>query len=154
MLAVLLGFVLPWGKLSLWVISAVRGVASCVPYVGEKFYYWLWGMDVLTDPTLIRILVLHFMLPFLRVIVFVFQLILVHDRAYTESKNSCFNSKRLRSKVPLRAYFSLKDAFRFMCVLWVLAMMCFFLTGFFVSKANFIPAGSEPIVPIFPAKPM
>ncbi len=59
-----MGYVLPWGQMSLWGATVITSAFSAVPVVGERIVAFLWGGYAIGTPTLNRFFVLHFLLPF------------------------------------------------------------------------------------------
>nr|QID77622.1 cytochrome b [Hepatozoon griseisciuri] len=64
-----LGYVLPWGQMSFWAATVITNLLSSIPYLVS----WLCGGYYVSNPTLKRFFVLHFILPFV-----VLGLILIH----------------------------------------------------------------------------
>nr|WGW14729.1 cytochrome b [Rufusia pilicola] len=59
-----IGYVLPWGQMSLWGATVITNLASAVPLVGSVVVQWLWGGFTVSDATLVRFYSLHYALPF------------------------------------------------------------------------------------------
>jgi quinol-cytochrome oxidoreductase complex cytochrome b subunit len=38
-----IGYVLPWGQMSLWGRTVITSLASAIPLVGTSIVNWLWG---------------------------------------------------------------------------------------------------------------
>jgi len=38
-----IGYVLPWGQMSLWGATVITNLVSTVPLVGDSLVVWLWG---------------------------------------------------------------------------------------------------------------
>merc|ERR1711943_23326 len=60
-----LGYVLPWGQMSVWGATVITNLFSAVPVLGKLIVNFLWGGFAVDNPTLNRFLSLHFLLPFL-----------------------------------------------------------------------------------------
>ncbi|BCJ90101.1 hypothetical protein IZ6_08360 [Terrihabitans soli] len=60
-----MGYVLPWGQMSLWGAIVITNLFSALPFVGEHITTWLWGGFAVDNPTLNRFFSLHYLLPFM-----------------------------------------------------------------------------------------
>lgn len=60
-----LGYVLPWGQISLWGATVITNLVSAIPVIGGKIVIWVWGGFSVGQPTLSLFFSLHFLLPFL-----------------------------------------------------------------------------------------
>lgn len=60
-----IGYVLPWGQMSLWGATVITSLASAIPVVGNSIVTWLWGGFSVDNPTLNRFYSLHYLLPFI-----------------------------------------------------------------------------------------
>lgn len=114
-----LGYVLPWGQMSLWGATVITNLVSVVPVFGEDLVYWLWGGFSVSNPTLRRFFGLHFVLPFV-ILAFVFlHLIFLHNSG---SSNRLGAGGKLDTKSFMPLFF-LKD---FGFLNWVIAFLGFF----------------------------
>jgi len=73
-----MGYVLPWGQMSLWGATVITTLFSAIPFVGESVQTWLWGGFSVDNPTLNRMFSLHFLLPFLIVGVVFLHVVALH----------------------------------------------------------------------------
>lgn len=60
-----LGYVLPWGQMSLWGATVITNLLSAIPFVGNSLVIWLWGGYSVGASTLLRFYSLHFLFPFI-----------------------------------------------------------------------------------------
>src|SRR5271157_3636809 len=60
-----MGYVLPWGSMSLAGATVITNLVSAIPFVGTAVAHWLWGGYAVGDPTLNRFFSLHYLLPFI-----------------------------------------------------------------------------------------
>ncbi|MEM9838304.1 MAG: cytochrome b N-terminal domain-containing protein, partial [Pseudomonadota bacterium] len=60
-----MGYVLPWGQMSLWGATVITSLASAVPVIGDPIKTLLWGGFAVDNPTLNRFYALHYLMPFL-----------------------------------------------------------------------------------------
>lgn len=132
-----MGYVLPWGQMSLWAATVITSLFSAVPYCGSFIVEWLWGGFSVDNATLNRFFALHFVLPFLLA-----ALALIHI-ASLHTVGSCNPLGLLSSdKVSFYPAFWCKDIF-----VWLLSFLLLFVFVFFFPNAlghsdNYIEANS------------
>ena len=100
-----LGYVLPWGQISFWGASVITNLVRAVPYVGQDIVYWLWGGFAVDNATLTRFFALHFLLPFIIVVLVLGHLFFLHETG----SNNPLGLPSDFSKIPFHPYFTLKD---------------------------------------------
>uniref|UniRef100_A0AB38ZH97 Cytochrome b n=1 Tax=Cicadellidae gen. 1 sp. 2 XYW-2023a TaxID=3078490 RepID=A0AB38ZH97_9HEMI len=131
-----LGYVLPWGQMSFWGATVITNLLSAIPYLGLSLVNWIWGGFSVDNPTLSRFFSLHFLFPFLILLLTLIHLFFLH---MTGSNNPIgINSKF--DKVPFHPYFSIKDVYGFCLILFIFLFMNLFLPYFLSDPDNFIPA--------------
>ena len=59
-----LGYVLPYGQMSLWGATVITNLLSAVPVFGKDLVELIWGGFSVSNATLNRFFSLHFLLPF------------------------------------------------------------------------------------------
>nr|YP_009774158.1 apocytochrome b [Caulacanthus okamurae]QIZ74775.1 apocytochrome b [Caulacanthus okamurae] len=59
-----IGYVLPWGQMSLWGATVITNLVSAIPLIGDSIVVWLWGGFSVDNATLNRFFSLHYLLPF------------------------------------------------------------------------------------------
>jgi quinol-cytochrome oxidoreductase complex cytochrome b subunit len=117
-----LGYVLPWGQMSLWGATVITNLFGAFPWVGKYLVAWLWGGFSVDNPTLKRFFVLHFLLPLLLAALSILHLILLHLSGST-------NPLGVANKMDIvRFYpkFIIKDIFGFFSIIGVLALFTVF----------------------------
>lgn len=65
-LTAFIGYVLPWGQMSLWGRTVITSLASALPLVGTSIVGWLWGGFRVDNPTQNRFYSFHYLFPFLQ----------------------------------------------------------------------------------------
>lgn len=65
-LTAFIGYVLPWGQMSLWGATVITSQASALPVVGTSIVSWLWGGFCVDNPTQNRFYSFHYLFPFLQ----------------------------------------------------------------------------------------
>nr|YP_009654899.1 cytochrome b [Eocanthecona thomsoni]QCI09876.1 cytochrome b [Eocanthecona thomsoni] len=134
--AAFLGYVLPWGQMSLWGATVITNLLSAVPYLGKTLVMWLWGGFSVDNATLTRFFTLHFLLPFLVSALVIVHLLFLHQ---TGSNNPLgLNSNY--DKSPFHPYFSVKDLLGIMITLFLFSIVVLLEPQMMGDPENFIPA--------------
>jgi ubiquinol-cytochrome c reductase cytochrome b subunit len=99
-----MGYVLPWGQMSFWGATVITNLFSGVPCL----VFWVCGGFFVSNPSLSRFFVFHFLLPFL-ICGFIFlHLFYLHT---ISSKNPLGSNPN--NKIPFFPFISSKDVFGF-----------------------------------------
>nr|QDI93892.1 cytochrome b [Pseudophylus stundjuki] len=131
-----LGYVLPWGQMSLWGATVITNLLSALPYLGEDLVKWLWGGFSVDNATLTRFFTLHFLMPFIVSMMVMIHLLMLHQ---TGSNNPLgLNSNY--DKIPFHPYFSIKDYMGMMIALILFIMLNLWEPTMLGDSENFIPA--------------
>lgn len=69
-----LGYVLPWGQMSYWGATVITNLLSLVPHLVD----WILGGYYVSDPTLTRFYILHFVLPFIGLLGVILHIFYIH----------------------------------------------------------------------------
>jgi len=131
-----LGYVLPWGQISFWGATVITNLLSAIPYLGNYLVQWIWGGFAVDNATLTRFFVLHFLLPFIITGVVMIHLLFLHQ---TGSNNPLGINSNL-DKLNFHPFFSLKDIFGFIMLIWILAILNILNPYLLGDVENFIPA--------------
>nr|QWX94874.1 cytochrome b [Laminiceps obscurior] len=131
-----LGYVLPWGQMSLWGATVITNLLSAIPYLGNNIVMWLWGGFSVNNATLTRFFTLHFLLPFIVTMMVMIHLLFLHQ---TGSNNPLgINSNY--DKVPFHPFFTIKDLMGVMSTLMMFSMIILLEPQLLGDPENFIPA--------------
>nr|QDI93802.1 cytochrome b [Tuxedo cruralis] len=131
-----LGYVLPWGQMSLWGATVITNLLSALPYLGSDLVKWLWGGFSVDNATLTRFFTLHFLMPFVVSMMVMIHLLFLHQ---TGSNNPLgLNSNY--DKIPFHPYFSIKDYMGMMTALFTFIMLNMWEPTMLGDPENFIPA--------------
>nr|ADL62608.1 cytochrome b [Utterbackia peninsularis] len=138
-----LGYVLPWGQMSFWGATVITNLLSAIPYIGSTLVYWLWGGFSVSNATLSRFFVLHFILPFVITAFVMIHLLFLHQ---TGSNNPLGISSNI-NLIPFHLYYTVKDVVGFVFFMMLLAFICLFLPNLLTDPENYMPANplSTPI---------
>ena len=137
-----MGYVLPWGQMSLWGATVITNLFGAIPLIGEEIAMWLWGGYSVANPTLNRFFSLHYLLPFVIVGV-----VALHVWALHVSGNSNPVGVEVKSKqdtLPFHPYYTMKDGFALSLFLILFAYFIFFAPNALGHADNYIPA--DPLV--------
>ncbi len=133
-----IGYVLPWGQMSLWGATVITNLFSAIPLVGDSIVTLLWGGFAIDNPTLTRFFALHFVLPFV-----IFAVVFLHIWALhvTGSNNPLgIEPKGPQDTLPFHPYYTMKDTFGLIVFLVVYALFIFYMPDALGHPDNYIPA--------------
>lgn len=133
-----LGYVLPWGQISLWGATVITNLFSAIPFIGTEIVFWLWGGFSVEAPTLRRFFAFHYLLPFILTAITLIHLITLHE--FGSSNPIGFNSNL--SKIKFYPYYIIKDILGMLIYLLFLTLIIFFKPWVFADPENFILANS------------
>jgi ubiquinol-cytochrome c reductase cytochrome b subunit len=131
-----IGYVLPWGQISFWGATVITNLLSAIPYFGTIIVQWVWGGFAVDNATLTRFFIFHFLLPFIVLAFTIIHLLFLHQ---TGSNNPLGINSNI-DKIPFHPYFSFKDLFGFLVVLFSLTSLTLISPYILGDPDNFIPA--------------
>jgi quinol-cytochrome oxidoreductase complex cytochrome b subunit len=134
-----LGYVLPWGQMSYWAATVITNLVTTIPIIGTQIVTWIWGAYAVEGPTLSRFFILHFLLPFILLLIVVSHLIFLHQVGSSNPLGFTW----LADKVYFFPHYVAKDG--------LIAVVSLFIFTFLVSQKpdmlghpdNYIPANPE-----------
>ncbi len=135
-----MGYVLPWGQMSLWGATVITNLFSAIPLIGDYIVTWLWGGFAIDNPTLNRFFVFHFLLPFVIVAVVFLHLWALHR--FGSNNPLGIDAKGPQDKIPFHPYYTMKDAFGLGVFLIIFSAAVFFFPNYMGHPDNYIPANS------------
>ena len=137
-----LGYVLPWGQMSFWAATVITNLCSAIPVIGDSVVIWLWGGYAVDNATLNRFFSLHFVMPFLILIVVCLHVYFLHDKG--SSNPSMLSVGESRSdkflKTSFYPYFVIKDLVGIQIFLFFFLSTVFFFPNYLGHPDNYIPA--------------
>nr|UPL65440.1 cytochrome b [Henestaris halophilus] len=131
-----LGYVLPWGQMSMWGATVITNLLSAVPYLGNDLVKWLWGGFSVDNATLTRFFTLHFLLPFIISGLVMIHLLFLHQ----SGSNNPLGLNSNYDKVPFHPYFSIKDLMGMIIMMTMFSMLILLEPRMLGDPENFIPA--------------
>jgi quinol-cytochrome oxidoreductase complex cytochrome b subunit len=147
MASAFLGYVLPWGQMSLWAATVITNFFSIILFIGNDVVTWLWGGYSVNYATLNRFFSLHFFIPFLIVALVFLHLIALHEAGHTNplgiNSTSLFNRTSNFDgieNISFFPYFIVKDLFGIVCAFIFLLFFVIYLPNYFGHSDNYIQA--------------
>jgi len=131
-----LGYVLPYGQMSLWGATVITNLMSAIPWIGQDIVEFLWGGFSVNNATLNRFFSLHYLLPFILAALVCVHLIALHEHGSSNPLGVSGNTDRL----PFHPYFTFKDLVTVFLFLLVLGVMVFYAPNYLGHSDNYIPA--------------
>jgi ubiquinol-cytochrome c reductase cytochrome b subunit len=129
-----MGYVLPWGQMSLWGATVITNLFSAFPIVGTSIVEWLWGGFSVGNPTLNRFFSLHYLLPFV-----IAGLTLVHlNLLHRNGSNNPLGIYTNAETVDFYPYFYIKDLFSILILIFVFSFFVFFAPNMLGHSDNYI----------------
>jgi ubiquinol-cytochrome c reductase cytochrome b subunit len=132
-----LGYVLPYGQMSLWGATVITNLISAIPWIGQDIVEFIWGGFSVNNATLNRFFALHYLLPFILAALVLMHLIVLHDTA--GSSNPLGVSSNY-DKIPFAPYYLFKDLITIFIFFFVLSMFVFFMPNVLGDSDNYIMA--------------
>jgi ubiquinol-cytochrome c reductase cytochrome b subunit len=132
-----LGYVLPYGQMSLWGATVITNLMSAIPWVGQDIVEFLWGGFSVNNATLNRFFSLHFVLPFILAALALMHLIALHD---TAGSGNPLGISGNYDRLPFAPYFLFKDLITIFIFMIVLSMFVFFMPNVLGDSENYVMA--------------
>lgn len=132
-----LGYVLPYGQMSLWGATVITNLVSAIPWIGQDIVEFLWGGFSVNNATLNRFFALHFVMPFVLVALVLMHLIAYHD---TVGSSNPLGVSGNYDRVPFAPYFLFKDLITIFIFIFVLSLFVFFMPNYLGDSDNYIMA--------------
>lgn len=111
--------------------------------VGEMLVEWVWGGFGVSGPTLRRFFALHYLLPFVVVLLRGMHLFFLHE---TGSSNP-LGCDRSLNRVGFHPYFTMKDYVGVLFILICLWARIVVFPSLLIEPDNFLEAGARPKTP-------
>ena len=138
MAAAFMGYVLPWGQMSLLGATVITNLFGAIPVVGESVAIWLWGGYSVDNPTLNRFFSLHYLIPFLILGVVILHIWALHVPGNNNPAGISVKSKQ--DTVPFHPYYTVKDGFALAIFLILFSYFIFFAPNVLGHADNYIQA--------------
>jgi len=132
-----LGYVLPYGQMSLWGATVITNLMSAIPWVGQDIVEFLWGGFSVNNATLNRFFALHFVLPFILAALVLMHLIALHD---TAGANNPLGISANYDRISFAPYYLFKDLITIFIFFFVLSAFVFFMPNLLGDSENYVMA--------------
>nr|YP_009488377.1 cytochrome b [Tingis cardui]AWD31637.1 cytochrome b [Tingis cardui] len=131
-----LGYVLPWGQMSMWGATVITNLVSAIPYLGESIVKWLWGGFSVSNATLNRFFTLHFIMPFVIAMLVMLHLLFLH----MPGSNNPLGLNSNHDKTHFHPSFTTKDLIGVMTTILLFSMINLIEPLMLLDPENFTPA--------------
>ncbi len=131
-----LGYVLPWGQISYWAATVITNFLTALPVVGQLLVRWVWGGYSVEGPTLTRFYALHYLLPWVILVLVFFHIYLLHK---TGSGNP-HGFERGIDDEPFYPYYIIKDIYAILLFFIAFSVVVFFYPNALGHPDNYVPA--------------
>lgn len=135
MASAFLGYVLPWGQMSYWAAVVITNLFSVIPILGDSFVFWLWGGFSVNAATLNRFFSLHYILPFVLLVLVIAHLYFLHQGG---SSNPLSSHSLI--KINFSPYYFAKDLFGLLVIFFFFIFFICFIPEFLNHTDNYIEA--------------
>ncbi len=132
-----LGYVLPYGQMSLWGATVITNLMSAIPWVGHDIVEFIWGGFSVNNATLNRFFSLHFLLPFVLAALVLMHLIALHDKAGSSSPSGVSG---INESLPFSPYYVFKDLITFFSFIFILSIFIYFMPNLLGDSENYVMA--------------
>lgn len=132
-----LGYVLPYGQMSLWGATVITNLMSAIPWIGQDIVEFIWGGFSVNNATLNRFFALHFVLPFVLAALVLMHLIALHDSAGSGNPLGVSGNY---DRIPFAPYFIFKDLITIFLFIIVLSVFVFFMPNVLGDSENYVMA--------------
>lgn len=130
-----LGYLLPWGQMSFWGGTVITNLVTILPY-GDTIVEFLWGGFSVANPTLNKFYSLHFIMPFILIILVISHLFFLHKKG----SNNALGITSNMDKIFFSPYYLWKDLFSSIVFFTVFFFITFFHPNFLTDPDNYIEA--------------
>jgi ubiquinol-cytochrome c reductase cytochrome b subunit len=132
-----LGYVLPYGQMSLWGATVITNLMSAIPWIGQDIVEFVWGGFSVNNATLNRFFSLHFVLPFVLAALALMHLIALHD---TVGSGNPLGVSGNYDRIPFSPYYIFKDLITIFLFIIILSVFVFFMPNVLGDSENYVMA--------------
>nr|AIZ98091.1 cytochrome b [Microtus majori] len=131
-----MGYVLPWGQMSVWGATVITNLLSTIAYMGTTLVEWIWGGFSVDKATLTRFFAFHLIQPLIITALVLVHLLFLHE---TGSNNPTgLNSDA--DKIPFHPYYTIKDFLGVLILLMAFMILTLFFPDILGDPDNYTPA--------------
>jgi ubiquinol-cytochrome c reductase cytochrome b subunit len=132
-----LGYVLPYGQMSLWGATVITNLMSAIPWVGQDIVEFIWGGFSVNNATLNRFFSLHYLLPFVLAALALMHLIVLHDNVGSSNPLGVSGNY---DRLPFAPYYIFKDLITIFIFILVLSIFVFYMPNLLGDSENYVVA--------------
>ena len=132
-----LGYVLPYGQMSLWGATVITNLISAIPWIGQDIVEFVWGGFSVNNATLNRFFALHFLLPFILAVLVLMHLISLHDTVGSSNPAGVSGNY---DRISFAPYYLFKDLITIFMFFFGLSVFVFFMPNMLGDSDNYIMA--------------
>jgi len=132
-----LGYVLPYGQMSLWGATVITNLVSAIPWIGQDIVEFIWGGFSVNNATLNRFFALHFVLPFVLAALVLMHLIVLHDTAGSSNPLGVSGNY---DRITFAPYYLFKDLITIFIFILALSIFVFFMPNILGDSENYVMA--------------
>ena len=129
-----LGYVLPWGQMSFWAATVITNLIYVIPYIGGSVLEWVWGGFSVGGPTLSRFFILHYIFPFVILVLSLVHLVFLH----VNGRRNPLGVTSINDKVEFHWFYILKDLMSFLMIILFFVLILLLLPFLFIDSENFL----------------
>ncbi len=130
-----LGYVLPYGQMSLWGATVITNLISAIPWIGQDIVEFIWGGFSVNNATLNRFFALHFVLPFVLAALVLMHLITLGE---TVGSSNPLGVPGYYDRIPFAPYYLFKDLITIFIFILGLSIFVFFMPNVLGDSDNYI----------------
>nr|AHX02501.1 apocytochrome b [Schimmelmannia schousboei] len=131
-----IGYVLPWGQMSLWGATVITNLVSAIPLIGNYIVTWLWGGFSVDNATLNRFFSLHYLLPFIIAAASLVHLAILHQ----DGSGNPLGINSNVDKISMFPYFIIKDLLGLLLFIIGFSFFIYFSPNILGHPDNYIEA--------------
>nr|YP_009114072.1 apocytochrome b [Hildenbrandia rubra]AHB62135.1 apocytochrome b [Hildenbrandia rubra] len=132
------GYVLPWGQMSLWGATVITNLLTVIPFAGNLIVEWIWGGFSVDNPTLNRFFSFHYLLPFILIGLSVVHIAVLHQ----DGSGNPLGVDSKTDKIPLYPYFVVKDLLSLVLFIAFFSIFLYFSPNFLGHPDNYVEANA------------
>ena len=144
-----LGYLLPWGNMSLWGGKVIINLFSAIPWIGDDISQWIRGDFSISDTTLNRFFAFHVIaVPLILMVLVVMHILALHEVGSNNPDGVEIKKKKGADGIPLdgipfHPYYTVKDIVGVGVFMTIFLGIVFFIPdffGLFIEHDNNTPA--------------
>jgi ubiquinol-cytochrome c reductase cytochrome b subunit len=136
-LTAFLGYVLPYGQMSLWGATVITNLMSAIPWLGKDIVEFIWGGFSVNNATLNRFFSLHYLMPFILAVLVLLHLISLHEAAGSGNPLGVGSN---HDRLTFSPYYTFKDLITIFILVYILFLFVCFMPNLLGDSENYVMA--------------